>query len=83
MTKIEKVIDGWMYKLLPKRGKETLLKVVVQAIPIYTVSVFLITPELCERMERKMNKYWWSHNRDGIGILVRNELSCAKTNKPC
>lgn len=33
-------LNGWKEKLLTHAGKEILLKTVIQAIPIYTMSVF-------------------------------------------
>lgn len=54
--KVEKAIGGWNNKLLYTCGKEALLKAVAQEIPTYMMSVFLITPDLCGRIERKMNR---------------------------
>lgn len=68
INKVQKAIAGWNDKLLSTGGKEVLLKAVAQAIPTYTMPVFLITPDLCSQIERKMNKCWWSHNNKGTGI---------------
>lgn len=68
LKKVEKTIAGWNYRLLSKGGKELLLKAIAQAIPTYTMPVFEITPDLCDKIEKKMNRYWWSHNRSGTVI---------------
>ena len=52
-----------MHKFLSKAGKEILLKVVVQAIPSYTMGVFLIPLDLCVELERMMNSFWWGESR--------------------
>lgn len=39
-----------------------MIKVVTQAIPTYAMFVFMITPTLCDKLEKKMNMFWWSHN---------------------
>lgn len=78
LKKIEKTMSGWNYKFLSKGSKEVLLKAVAQAIPTYTMSVFKITPHLCEKIEKKMNCYWWSHNRAGTGIFWKKWMDLCK-----
>ncbi|CAB4268750.1 unnamed protein product [Prunus armeniaca] len=56
---IWKKIQGWKAKLLSFAGKEVLLKVVAQALPIYMMSCFLIPKFLCEEIQQMMASYWW------------------------
>uniref|UniRef100_A0A803NUC3 Reverse transcriptase domain-containing protein n=1 Tax=Cannabis sativa TaxID=3483 RepID=A0A803NUC3_CANSA len=58
--KVQKRIQSWDGKLLSKAGKEILLKTIVQALPTYAMSVFLLPIETSKEMERAMCKYWWS-----------------------
>ena len=44
-------IQGWLKKALSKAGKEILLKTVVQAIPTYVMSVFLLPLSLCMELK--------------------------------
>ena len=50
-------IQGWRKKALSKVGKEILLKKVVQVVPTYVISVFLLPISLCNELERMMNSF--------------------------
>jgi hypothetical protein len=47
--------------LLTLAGKEILLKAIVQAIPSYSMSVFLLPVSLCKDLNRLMQSFWWGH----------------------
>lgn len=51
-------------KLLSQAGKEILLRAVVQAIPTYNISVFLLLKALCGDVNSLMQKFWWSHKNN-------------------
>ena len=55
--RIHKRINRWNKRLLSRAGNEVLLKTVVQAIPLYVMSVFLLPSSLCNDIERVMNAY--------------------------
>lgn len=44
---------------MSRGGKEILLKSVIQSIPSYVASVFLLPNRLCKEMEVLMNRFWW------------------------
>lgn len=52
-------IRSWTNRFLSKAGREILLKNVIQAIPTYAMSVFLLPLEMGREIERIMNGYWW------------------------
>lgn len=64
--KMQARIQGWDKKWLSKGGKEILLKTIAQALPNYSMSVFLLPVETCRDLEQMMCKYWWKtgNNRD-------------------
>ena len=51
-------IQGWSEKLLACAGREVLLKSVVQAIPTYPMSTFLLTKKVCKSLTSPMAKYF-------------------------
>ncbi|XP_019195700.1 PREDICTED: uncharacterized protein LOC109189546 [Ipomoea nil] len=75
--KVRQRIGSWNKKLLSRAGKEILLKSVAQAMPTFTMSVFLLPDSLCKNLERVMNRFWWRNGKDGGGIhwLAWDKLS--------
>ena len=52
-------LQDWKEKLLSQASKEVLLKVVVQAIPSFTMSCFRLPMGLCHDIEMLIRKFWW------------------------
>lgn len=59
--RIWKKLKGWKEKLLSQVGREILVKVVVQAIPTYTMSCFKLPKWLIEEIEVLIRKFWWGY----------------------
>jgi hypothetical protein len=55
---------GYQEKLLSYGGKEVLLKAVIQAIPMYAMSVFKLPKQVTKRITYAMNRYWWGDDDD-------------------
>lgn len=60
-------MQGWKGKILSRSSKEILIKSVIQSIPSYVMSVFLLPKRLCDEVESLMNKFWWCSNVDNRG----------------
>lgn len=58
-NKIVSRIRSWNHKYLSKASRKVLLKTVIQAIPSYAMSVFLLPKDLVKEMEKAMNSYRW------------------------
>jgi hypothetical protein len=58
IDKVWKMLQDWKLKLLSQAGREILLKAVVQAIPTYCMSVFLLPKTLCQQINTLMQKFW-------------------------
>ena len=52
-------MQGWKEKLLSQARKEVMIKVVVQSIPTYSMSVFKLLVGLCKDLEAMIQKFWW------------------------
>lgn len=52
-------IKGWGHRFLSRAGREVFLKSVLQALPTYTMSVFLLPKTLTKEVEIVMNSFWW------------------------
>ncbi|XP_019173000.1 PREDICTED: uncharacterized protein LOC109168431 [Ipomoea nil] len=59
--KVRERVSSWQKKLLSRVGKEVLLKSVAQAMPILSMSVFLLPTVICASIENMMNRFWWQH----------------------
>jgi hypothetical protein len=61
---VQKELAGWKEKFLSPAGKEVLIKVVVQAIPTYRMSVFQLPMKLCSNINSIMSRFWWGKNSE-------------------
>lgn len=52
-------IIGWGSCMLSQGGKEVFIKAVLQAMPIFSMSCFLLPKSLCVEMEKILNRFWW------------------------
>ncbi|KAM6591280.1 hypothetical protein CsatA_013885 [Cannabis sativa] len=68
-NKVMARINSWDGKFLSRAGKEILLKTVIQSLPTYAMSVFLIPLGICEDIEKLMASFWWkTTSSKGRGI---------------
>lgn len=63
-----KRVASWNARLLSIEGRELLIKVVLQVIPLYTMSCFLLPSSLCKDMEVIIAKFWWQKKSGQKGL---------------
>ncbi|GAU39232.1 hypothetical protein TSUD_396790 [Trifolium subterraneum] len=84
--RIWKRINSWRGRALSKAGKEVMIKSVLQAIPSYVMSMFILPTSLIDDIEKMINAFWWrsgtinnnNNNNKGIHWLAWERLVCPK-----
>ncbi|KAM1044089.1 hypothetical protein ACFX2J_035078 [Malus domestica] len=71
IKEVGKKVCGWKEKLISRASKEILIKAVLQAIPIYTMSCFWISKGTCKEIHAFLANYWWFKAKNEKGILVK------------
>jgi hypothetical protein len=66
--RIWKRINSWRGRSLSRAGKEVMIKSVLQAIPSYVMSVYLIPDSTIKDIERMMNSFWGGGGANNKGI---------------
>ena len=61
--RVGKKLAGWKEKMLSMGRKEVLIKAVAQAVPVYTMSCFLLPKGLCEEIEGMIRSFLWGHRK--------------------
>lgn len=64
-------ISNWKNMYLSQASKEVLLKLVVQALRAYAMSLFLLPWKICKNMVSSMTNLWWSYMNKSRGIHWR------------
>jgi hypothetical protein len=59
MDKIWGKLKGWKERNLSFAGRSVLISAVVQAIPTYMMSCFLIPKAICSQIEKAICNFWW------------------------
>jgi hypothetical protein len=59
MDRVWNKLKGWKEKNLSFSGRSVLINAVIQAIPTYMMSCFLIPKEICHQIEKAICNFWW------------------------
>ena len=68
-NRLHKRLSSWQSKLLSRAGKSILIKTAAQALPTYSMSVFLIPPPVLEELQKMLNSFWWGSRREGQRVI--------------
>lgn len=66
--KVKAHISSWTTRVLSIGGREVLIKVVLQSIPTFAISCFLLPKSFCKELGAILARFWWqkSHDRHGM-----------------
>jgi hypothetical protein len=64
-------VKGWLHKILSTGGKEVLIKLVAQAIPLFSIACIRLPRGLCEHINSLIRQFWW-----GIKKTNENHVGC-------
>ena len=67
IIKVEKMINNWSFRWLSKGGKIILIKVVLEAIPVYWMH-FSIPMGIIEKIKKICFKFLWFGNHNSYGL---------------
>lgn len=63
-ARVQQKIDGWQTKFLLAAGKETLIKSISYAMPVYSMNCFQLPMELCSDIDSMVARFWWGSTKD-------------------
>jgi hypothetical protein len=59
MDKVRSKLKGWKERNLSYAGRSILISAVIQALPTYLMSCFLLPKVMCDQIEQTMCRFWW------------------------
>lgn len=66
--RVGKKVMGWQRKCLSFAGREVMIKAVINAIPIYSMSFFKFPTGTCKQLDRLVSKFFWGGSIDSSTI---------------
>lgn len=68
--KLEAKLAGWRSNCLSWAGICTLINLVTQAIPNYTLSAFNVPTKNCNKMDALFRRFWWKPNERNTSFIA-------------
>jgi hypothetical protein len=78
--RIWKKINAWTGRALSKASKEVMVKSVLQSIPTYIMSIYVLPNSIIDDIEKMINAFWWGGggNSRGIKWMSWERVACPK-----
>lgn len=78
-ARIKGLVGTWSGREASSAGREVLLKSVAQAVPTYSISCFLLSKVICNKMRSTIANYWWGGSGDSHRIHVLASMGWVDT----
>jgi hypothetical protein len=82
MQKILAKVSGWRSKLPSQAAKTTLIKLVANSIPSYTMLICLLPKGFCQDLYSILRKFWWGfrqHKNQNLTLLAWDNICKPKS----
>ncbi|KAA3459022.1 reverse transcriptase [Gossypium australe] len=66
--RLKQRINSWSTRHISQGGREVFIKAILQAIPTYSMTCFLLPKSLCLELESIMNSFWWNKTNRKRGM---------------
>lgn len=78
--RLTKKLVSWRSKLLSSAGKEILIKVVAQTVPLYVMNCYMLPMNLCDELHRLCAQFFWGSTDEKCKIHWRawDQMSLSK-----
>ncbi|XP_057785638.1 uncharacterized protein LOC131003172 [Salvia miltiorrhiza] len=76
--RVRKKSKDWKRRFLSAAGKSILIKTILQAIPVYLMSYFLIPEHVCKRLNSLSAQFFWGQRHEERRIHWRNWKSLCR-----
>ncbi|XP_057793349.1 uncharacterized protein LOC131009970 [Salvia miltiorrhiza] len=76
--RVRKKSKDWKRRFLSAAGKSILIKTILQAIPVYLMSCFLIPEHVCKRLNSLSAQFFWGQRHEERRIHWRNWKSLCR-----
>ncbi|XP_058742418.1 uncharacterized protein LOC131614899 [Vicia villosa] len=78
--RIWKKINAWRSRPISKAGKEVMIKSVLQSIPSYIMSLFILPDGIVKDIKKMLNSFWWGggNNPNCIKWMAWDRLTGTK-----
>ena len=62
MEKLQSKLQGWKAKFLSQVGRTNLISSVLQSMPLYTFSCFMVPDTVCDKLDATTRAFWSGHD---------------------
>lgn len=76
VDRVAQKLQAWSSQNISKAGKIILLKSAAQSIPNFWMSLLRIPGEICDKIEKCMNAYWWRSEGRIKGLIGCHGRGC-------